>query len=386
MPLGRRVAVAVALVTALAIAFVATRQREPSIGRGESRSRGEGQPLTIGVGPASYTVEYRLEERVADGIRVSTERLAVRRPFDARLQTLAGPPPGGKVIATNVWTLGRSSSVQGDAEPLVSDQPPQPAGGDIRLAPVLPAALRNELVELRERRQVLGRTCEVLRSGSRLVSADLKGQTGRKNYVDTCVDSDGLVLEEVQTRDSRRDLRRVAVRVNRRATIDDAAFTIAKAGLDVRSGGGSTRRIDPASSPPGDFWQLDAPPAGFTLAGRYSVVPPQPENFTDPLREGFRRAGVSDLYVRGVDVVVVDRGGTLRGESPWATESGYPAIDLGAVGRGEIVLTPRWAEVRALTGSGRYVRLFGTLPPDDLAAIARTLRKVPGTELKFLDD
>jgi hypothetical protein len=60
-------------------------------------------------------------------------------------------------------------------------------------------------------------------------------------------------------------------------------------------------------------------------------------------------------------------------------------VDLGAVGPGEIVLTPRGVEVRALTGGGHYVRVFGTLPASDLAAIARQLHAVAGTALRYLD-
>src|SRR5207249_3361844 len=85
----------------------------------------------------------------------------------------------------------------------------------------------------------------------------------------------------------------------------------------LSQGGGSFRPVDPASRPPGTFWELPGSlPDGYTRQGRYAVVPPQPENFSNPGLRSNRLAGVSDVLVRGPDVIVVDRGGTLGGVDP----------------------------------------------------------------------
>lgn len=373
--------VVVVAVIAVAAGYLANRETEPSIGRGGSDELAGGQPVVINRTPRSYMIAYTLEERLAESIRRSTETLAVRRPFDARVETRND----GRDVSTIVWTLGRNSSTQGDADPLVSDQPPDVAGADARLAPALDDALRDGRINRLERRRVAGRVCQVFRTKQRLVAARLEAPA-EADYVDSCVDRDGLVLEEVQVREGERQLRRIARRVTLDPAFEDALFAVGKSTLDVTTGGGSTRPVDPSSTPPGQFWQLDQPPDGYTLLGRFSVVPPQPENFTDPLREAYRRAEVSDVFVRGVDLIVVSRGATLRGQNAFEPDPTNAPIDLGAVGSGEVVLTGQGNEVRALLSGGRYVRITGTVPVAQLAAIARQLHLVPGGELRFLDN
>ena len=94
-----------------------------------------------------------------------------------------------------------------------------------------------------------------------------------------------------------------------------------------------TRPVDPATTPIGEFWVLDQPPEGFTLVGRYAVVPPQPENFTDPLREGFRRAGVVDAFRSGPDLFVIERGATLRAQPPWEPDPTRDDVTIASLGR-----------------------------------------------------
>jgi hypothetical protein len=139
------------------------------------------------------------------------------------------------------------------------------------------------------------------------------------------------------------------------------------------------RKLKDGTAPPGEFLYLDAAPEGFEHRGRYSVIPAQPDNFSgDPSREGFRQAGVADVWVRGLDVLVVDQGATLLGEEPFTVDAANPRVDLGAFGQGEVRLSGVGNEVRALRGGGKYVRVAGTLDVDELAAVARALRPGPG--------
>ncbi len=380
----RWVAVGAVVGIGLALGLTALSRRDAGIDRSGSITIGAGKPIVIDRIPNGYRIEYRVEERVGDDIRLSTDRLSVRRPFDSRLETWTGAPPGRALLSTEIATLGRTGNTRGDADEARSDQPPAVAAVDVRLDVSLESAVKDGFLRRRERREVIGRPCQVYRSGARLHAARLQQPT-KDAYVDSCVDRNGLVLEEVRFADGSGRSRRVAVTVALEPDLADTLFHVGEANLTVPNGGGSTRRVVPTSTPPGEFWQLDAPPEGFALVGRYGVVPPQPENFTDPAREGFRQAGVSDVYTRGTDLIVIDQGGTLRAQPPWTVDPTNAAIDLGAIGAGEVVLTPRGAEVRALTGGGHYVRVFGTLAPDALAAIARQLHQVPGGQLDYLD-
>ncbi|HZN14550.1 MAG TPA: hypothetical protein VFB78_09810 [Acidimicrobiales bacterium] len=380
MSRGRVAALILAVIVGMWVAATINDRRPARIGRDGSTALSAGQPVGFGPPPPAYSIQYRLEERVSGAVRVSTERFVVRRPFDAVVAARRGQEPE----SLDRWILGRSAIQRPGSGALVSAQPPDAAAPDIRLDTAVADALRVHHLERRERREVAGRTCQVFRSRDSLIAASLYRAT-TKRYVDSCVDHDGLLLEELVVKSGTRDVRRVAVKVDTTGTPSDDTFAIGPPTLDVKSGGGSTRPVDPASVPPGQFWQLDQPPAGFTLVGRFAVVPPQPENFSDATREGFRRASVSDVFTRGVDIVVVDRGATLQGQPVWQVDRNNESVDLGAVGPGEIVLSGRQAEVRALIGGGRYVRVFGTIAAADLAAIARQLHLVPGGTLRYLD-
>jgi hypothetical protein len=382
----RRVAVVLVAVAAIAVGLgvLANAERRPTITRHGSAPLPTGQPVLIDATPAAYRIDYRVEERVSGGVRVSTQRVTVRRPFESRVETFDGPPPGHGSAALDIVRLGRSTSGHPNAQPLVSDQPPALAAGDLRLDASLASAVHAGTAERRERRRVVARVCQVYRTMARLRTGAFARAT-RSQYVDSCVDREGLLLEEVQVVKGRRDMRAIAVRVDTTPRLSDATFATGAPTADVEHGGGATRRVDPVSSPPGPFWQLDTPPAGFGLVGRFVVVPPQPQNFSDPLRQGLQQAAVADVFVRGADAIIVERGGTLQGHDPWQSDPNNAAIDLGAVGRGEVLLTTRGAEVRALTGHGHYVRVLGSVPVDQLAAVARALHLVEGTQLKLLD-
>jgi hypothetical protein len=122
--------------------------------------------------------------------------------------------------------------------------------------------------------------------------------------------------------------------------------------------------------------------------GRYSVVPPQPENFSteDPLASSRRRASVVDVWTRGPDLLLVDQGATVGGSPSFTPNPRAPRVDLGPVlGTGEVVLSAIDPSVRVALTGGRHVRVAGTLPVARLAAIARQLQKVEGGPLTFAD-
>jgi hypothetical protein len=379
------VTVGVAVVTVSITAAIVTAARHTAtIRRSGSEVIPAGPPVAVDITPTDYRIEYRVEERISGGVRVSTEKVSVRRPFESRLETWDGAPPGRTRVSTEIAALARSAAERAKAAALVMQQPPAIATADVRASASLPVALAKQLVQQREQRRVAGATCQVYRSAVRLTDEPFRPPTAAA-YVDSCLDGHGLLVEEVRVASGKIDLHRVAVAVDVTPSLAAGTFAIGAPTVDVKNGGGSTRAVDPTTTPAGQFLQLDAPPAGFTLLGRYAVVPPQPENFSDPLREGMRRAAVIDAYVRGADAILIERGGTLRGQDPWTKDPSNPTIDAGSLGPAELLLSGRQVEVRVLTGGGHYLRIVGTLPPDDLAAIARQLHPVPGGTLKYLD-
>ncbi|HVT78273.1 MAG TPA: hypothetical protein VHD87_14655, partial [Acidimicrobiales bacterium] len=197
-----------------------------------------------------------------------------------------------------------------------------------------------------------------------------------------CIDGAGLVLV------SRTPLSLdVAVRV----TTGGDAETPAQIAAPLAKGftepqRGSLRPIDPGSAPAGATdYALDAPPDGFNFVGRYAVVP-----LTGEVLNQTRKivAGIADVYVRGVDAIVVERGGKLDkgtvGDESLGALQGKHDVDLGGLGAGQAGIAGvgpfGYREVRATPSQGRYVVVAGTVPEDELVTIAPSLQARPGSE------
>jgi hypothetical protein len=115
------------------------------------------------------------------------------------------------------------------------------------------------------------------------------------------------------------------------------------------------------------------------------VIPPQPQAEADPTIGSNQLAGTADVYERGADVFLVDQGATLRGADAFKPDPANPRTDLGPrLGRGEVLIGPRGNEVRVAMKGGRYLRVYGTLPVGELAALAGRLQPVEGTGLAYL--
>jgi hypothetical protein len=169
-------------------------------------------------------------------------------------------------------------------------------------------------------------------------------------------------------------------------SIADDRFVTPGTPLTIQQGGGSVRPVDAATAPPGSWWVLTSPASGYSLRGRFAVVPPnQSQGFSDPSARDALIAGFEDVYVRGRDVIVVDQGSTLGGLPPFEPSPGAPPFDFGAPGRGELVVTIGSSLARVSLGQGHYLRLVGSVSPSELQMVARSLGKVSGTSLRYLD-
>lgn len=324
--------------------------------------------LDIGPGPAAYAVTYEVREPA----RSSTEDVAVVRPFASRRTTPTD---------VSVTAFGRLHVTPRSGAPTIVSPPP--AAIDPRPRLVVDRAVREGLLERREQRRVEGRRCQVFRSRAPVSSSTISAPWPR-HYTDICISAEGLVLEEWQVEDGRGVRQRRALDIVSRAEVEPVTR---QPTVTAAQGGGSVLRVDPASRPEGRFYDLDAPPAGFTRRGRYSVVPPQ-AGLTDEQERRRAVASTADVFERGADVIVVDRGSTLNLDPAFRPRpEGRRVDDLGPAfdgAAGELLLSWTGPEVRWGDEDGRFVRVYGTVEVDVLVATMRSLRVTEGgTGLTF---
>ena len=337
--------------------------------------------------PAAFHVVYRAEDRVAGHRTASTVSWWVRRPFDARREVRAGANPGGDLLSLEVTSFGRSMTQNTDNAPLVLAVPPQPAAGDLRFDRVDAQTRRGWH---RTTRTVAGRACEVLRIATSTANGGpLDAKATARDHTDVCVDGRYLVLARTDVAGGTvvHDQEATSVRVGSAAVRDNLFVTPAPT-LDLLHGGGFIRPVDPASRPPGTFYELSAaPPSSYTLKGRYATAPPQPENYKtdDPTTRSSRVAGVVDVYTDGPDVIIVDRGSTLGGVPPFAPDPTSEKVDVGTLGTGEMIKSLLLSNVRIALPNGHYLRVVGTVAAPQLVDLLRQLQPQPGGELKFLN-
>jgi len=330
----------------------------------------DAEPPRLGDLVPGYAVTYRVEELVDGEVLESEAELTVVRPWRTRFEV-------GRLL--RIADFGYFAEKEPGDETEVVTAVPTPAPGDVRA----------DLLDLGEPvavREVHDRRCAVHRFGASL----LTGVYVEGDTVEACIDGDGLVLEEVTTIDGEIVERRLATSVELDPSVADGDFRLP--GFDVRSpdaGGGSLQPVDPVSRPPGLFFQLAEPPDGFERSGRYAMVPPQRARLDDELTRSQYIAGVVEVWTRGLDVLVIEQGGTLGQVPPFGADpNGELVDDLGEVAAvGELLRSPGMNELRGLIPPGRYVKVRGTLPVDELLDAARALERAEGdgTGLIYID-
>ncbi|HEX5267366.1 MAG TPA: hypothetical protein VFW24_11380 [Acidimicrobiales bacterium] len=349
---------------------------------------GGGGPGAAPAGPvprfgvvSGYHIVYRT---TAPGQAPGTEQIWVRRPFESVDETLGGAPGSGPPDLTTVTRLGREVLQANGGQPTELSGPVAPPPVDVRIDGIVADGVHSGRLALEGRAVVAGRRCTVVRSAGSLRSGPLRLLGAGSSYVDSCFDADGLLLDERTVRDGRVVSERRAVTV---ATGADAAsggdYGLTGAVTPEDHGGGAISALAPGSLPPGRSWVLPRPPAGFVHVGRYAIEPPQPQAFTGggvgPLTgdaAGSLVVGIDDVFVRGSDVIVVEEGETLNG-ARFPAPTGGQAVDLGALGRGQLLLSAVGTTVNAEPVNGtRFVRITGTAGAAELVALARSLRPV----------
>ncbi len=333
----------------------------------------------------AYRIVYRLDDP-SGTIPTETDRVVVRAPFDSRLESGAGLPPGGQTTSVQIATFDRLR-IGGVDDAVTIARVPGLAPSTIRLVPVLEGALAAGLLEAREQREVVGRRCQVYRSGTTLGAGPLVPVT-EAEFADSCVDAQGLLLEETLFVDGEASFRRTAVEVDLEVEPTDDAFQTGEISAPVDQGGGAITPADPAFGSLGRFFELPAEdvPAGFELMGRYSVIPPQPEKFSDPTLRDTIIAGVVDLYTdEAGTIVAIYQGATLGQVEAFTPVDFAPAVQAPALGAGELLLSALGTELRFALDGGQFVHVYGTAGPDLLLGVAESLVETEGTGLVLLD-
>ena len=338
--------------------------------------------------PTAYSVSYAV---TTPGASTTTERLWVRRPFDSVDITYDGPSTASPPSLVVVNRLGVQVLKAMNAQAALLHVPAAVASADVRPDLVVPAAMRAHRMKVVGRATVLGRSCEVLRTAVSLRAGPLPALRSGA-YVDTCIDAAGIVLRETQVSGGRRVSDRRAVLVQTGAVaVADAPFDLSGTPTPYDSGGGAFTPLTLTSRPPGSSWAMDKGPQGFRHIGRFAVVPPQPQLFGQG-GNGFGSMGMpgglvtemDDVFVRGVDVLVLQQGSTLNGAT-FAAPANSLDVDLGPLGGGQLLLAGNVATVVAEPGNHKgFVRLSGTLPADELVAVMRSLTKQSGGTLTRL--
>ena len=335
--------------------------RHPNLRAGSVEDDGPGVRIT------SIPATYRVEDRSGRTPIFTTERYWVRRPFDSRIETLSS---AGAQEGLRQSTFGVLANQSPSAQPLNIAVPPSIATGDLRIDPALRAAAADGTLLRRERRRVYGRLCQVYRAGGPVSAGTITPyKPPSTDFADACIDTHGIVLEEVWISSDKLIRRRVAVRLQIDPPIDDSRFAI-DLPASAASLQGSVKRIAP---PP--RWVLPSVPAGFRSIGTYTVAVPQA---AVPQGTGggpsIAPVSTTDVFVNGPDVLIVDQDPSLAGYVQGDDRSAR-RVELGPLADGRLVLDARLDEVRGSTRDGSFVRVLGTLPPDELIQLARGMVK-----------
>lgn len=288
----------------------------------------------------------------------------------------------GDVVDVHRLSFGRISTGSPTSEKIVLAVAPAVAATDTRFGASLEDAVTRGLLHAREQREVGDRRCQVYRTGTSIGIALRASDPASNEYADVCIDARGLLLEEWWIVDGHALRQRVATKVVESVPADfGAGWTTAPTSLPVDKGGGSILRMRDDSSPPGERFDVGRVPEGFEHVGRYSVIPPQAEAFSDKGNPYSVVASTVDVWRRGIDAIILEQGGSLGGRKAFNIDPANQSVVIPNIGEVEVVVSPSGSTARALRRNGHFVRVSATLPVDQVLDIVRSLAKSDGTEI-----
>jgi len=332
--------------------------------------------------PAAYHVTYRVDSYDSGKpVSTDTEDFQVSRPYDAAVQGKAGAPPGTSQQWRSVSNLGLYWDTSNGGDPEVYHVLPQTALGDLRLDATLDDLVTQKLFVPRERRQVLGRECQVYRTGAPLETFSVAKATAT-DYADACIDRSGLLLEEVAVVGGKLDSRMLATSVDAAARPSAATFAIKGTPTALADGGVELTTLDAGRAPAAGYWDLAAP-AGYRHVGRYRIRvqdnPPADSTGTTTTTTAPAEPKIlvsyADVYTKGIDTIVVQQGPTASEQAPETTAPVGPPATLGALGKVEVRTGLTGSTLYGHAGTDRswFVHVAGSSPASELEALTRPI-------------
>lgn len=259
-------AAGVAVLGAGAIVLIATRGDDGGIPNVTLTGKEVDAEGALGVTAPldAYTVDYELTSYSSDPQNPvkGTEQIRVSRPFGSQL-TFADDTGTASVYAS---VLGKRG-VTDEGTTTVTALPAQPALYDWRFDATLDDLVASGKFELKERREVAGRQCQVYRTGSPVEANTVTAAT-ETDYADMCIDASGLVLEEVVYLSGGPYQHVIATAVS-----EDAVDDIAVDG-EPTDPTTSFTDIGTDAAPADGYWTLSTVPEGYELVGRYAYSEP----------------------------------------------------------------------------------------------------------------
>jgi len=369
---GRVSLLVLAIVVAGAAVYLPLRSGSPAALRIVAY-RGPMPRFTV---PSGYHITFDVTVR---GHR-HTEELFIRRPFASYEEATSG----GRPYLVTAMRLGEQVFRSKAGPATLIHTTLAPSRRDIRLDAVVRYATNANRLRLIGRAQIRGETCFVFRSAAPLSSGPL-APIPKRSFVDSCIDGRGLLVYERTTSDGKVVSERRATRIALGGS--STGYSLHGDAIPTNKGGGAMRALTMDSRPSsGPFWDIAKPPAGFRHTGRYVVIPSQPQAYADANAFSPNAAGlpgslvvsIDDVYVRGSDALVIEQGSTVN-DAKFDAPSGGEDVDLGKVlGHGQLLASASASEVVAEPHDGkRFVRVIGTLTPDELTAVARQMTLQP---------
>jgi hypothetical protein len=332
----------------------------------------QGDVLPVETTTDTYRVRYRIDTKATEGVTTRSESLLVRRPFDAHVSIHPSADGTGTADVEAVSNLGLYADITSADAADVGEGLPSVALGDLRLDGVLDDLVHAGLLQPRERREVLGRECQVYRTGQPLESLQLTAPTDT-DYADACVDAAGLVLEEVSISGGEAQLYEIATDVDTAASATDADFAIEGEPMSVADGGNDLEPIASDVAPVAGYWTPTGPLSGYDHVGRYLLrTPAEADDGATTTTAGVSSGTVEtyvDVYRDGAAFVVVHQGAltaapqrdTTLGADVDAGALGSPRVVYGLVGSTLVATTDSW-----------FVEITAPMSSADLGALAAT--------------
>jgi hypothetical protein len=295
------VGVAVALLVAWRVDSGAQTAGEAAAAVAQGPLRPSSGQVPLGTGVSAYSVTYRITEPDAP---VQTERKLLERPFygsdityDTKGQATSGAvtgPSGAYLFLTSPkphWGLLETGTYR--------------ATGDDHVGAGLALAVAHHLARVLGTRQILGRTCTVVRTGGP-VGSTVTAPTG-SDYTDICVDdATGQALDEVWLIKGKLARERLATAFDAHPSVTDASFRVDSSGPAVPAG--TSGATDVIALGPTDIPKIPvfmAAPAGYQLSGvQDQVTLEQAPGSTQPSESSI----IFAHFVSGPDLIDLEQG------------------------------------------------------------------------------